>query len=271
MRYSAVLLLALLLSAFAVALSPNALAQNDVATVLISVSPEEGGTTDPAPGSYTYQDGEVEILTAIPNDGYEFAHWIIEGGFSTENLPPLIYPINPDTGEPIDIPLPPRVATKSTYESLIVIQNPLAIVCGYGYTYTYRAVFIPTSPSDRSDAVVVVRDAAGGTTNPGAGTYTFAEGSSITLTATASDGYEFQYWTATQQGDMAHPTIIMDNPLSPTCGIGYTYEYQPVFATAGTTTGGGGIAPEILYAIIIVLAIIAVIGIAAALMYRSRK
>jgi len=264
-------LLAMLLSSFAVALSPTVIAQNE-ATVLIFVSPEEGGTTDPAPGTYTYQDGEVEILTATPNDGYEFAHWIIEGGFPTENnIPPLIYPINPDTGEPFDIPLPPRISTRSTYESMIVTQNPLAIVCGYGYTFTYRAVFIPTVPTDRADAIVVVRDAPGGTTNPGAGTYTFAEGSSITLTATASDGYDFLYWTATQQSDTAHPVIIEENPLSPTCGIGYTYEYQPVFATAGTTTGGGGLAPEILYAIIIVLAIIAVIGIAAALMYRSRK
>jgi hypothetical protein len=267
------LLLVMLLSALAVALGPNALAQDNEATVVVLVSPEEGGTTDPAPGTYIYQDGEVDILTATPNDGYEFVHWIIQGGYENENnLPPLIYPIDPNTGEPItSIPLPNRVASTVTYESIIVTQNPLAIVCGYGYTFSYTAVFIPTSPTDRTEAVVVVKESPGGTTNPGPGTYTFTEGSSITITATPSEGYEFHYWTSTQQGDTMHPFIIVDNPVAPTCGIGYTYEYQPIFTTEGTTTTTGGIAPEILYAIIIVLAIIAVIAIAAALMYRSKK
>ncbi len=267
-KYSSLVFMILLLSAFTVAFNP-ALAQGNDAQVIIFVSPEEGGTTTPVRGAYSYAEGEVEILTAIPNDGYEFAHWIIEGGFDLENVPPLIYPIDPNTGEPIDIPLPPRIATGSTYESMIVTQNPLAIVCGYGYTFTYKAVFIPTSPTDRSDAVVVVKEAPGGTTNPKPGTYTFAEGSSITLKATANEGFEFQYWTAAGTGSTGHPTIIMDNPLAPTCGIGYTYEYQPVFAPEGTTAAEG-IPLEYLYATIIVLAVLAVIGIGAALMYRSR-
>lgn len=268
------LFLLLLLSAFAVALSPNVLAQTDDAQVVILVSPEEGGTTDPAPGTYNYPNGTVEILTATPNDDYEFAHWIIEGGYvSTTNEPPLIYPIefvNPDTGEIISVQPPPRLPTESTFDSMLVTQNPLVIVCGYGYTFSYKAVFIATGPTERSDAVVVVKESPGGTINPGPGTYTFGEGSSITLTATASDGYEFQYWTAIEAGDTGHPTIIMDNPLAPTCGIGYTYEYQPVFAPVGTTAPSEGVPSEYLYAIIIVLAIIAVIGIAAALMYRSK-
>jgi len=125
--------------------------------------------------------------------------------------------------------------------------------------------------TERSDAVVVVKESTGGTTDPGPGTYTFGEGSSVTLTATANDGYEFQYWTASEAGDTGHPTIIPDNPLSPTCGIGYTYEYQPLFATVDTSTNGEGIPAKYLYAIIIVLAVIVVIAIAAALMYQSKK
>jgi len=159
----------------------------------------------------------------------------------------------------------------STFDSILVTQNPLAIVWGYGYTFSCKAIFIATSPTDRSDAVVVVKEAPGGTTNPGPGTYTFDEGSSITLTATASDGYEFQYWTAIEAGDTGHPTLLPDNPLAPTCGISYTYEYQPVFSTVGTTNTGDGLPVEYLYAIIIVLAVIVVSAIAATLMYRSKK
>ena len=70
---------------------------------------------------------------------------------------------------------------------------------------------------------------------------------------------------------MGHPDTIIDNPLSPECGIGYSYDYQPVFAPESTTGTSEGIPTEYFYAIIIVLVIIAVIGIAAALMYRSRS
>jgi hypothetical protein len=266
------LLLMLLLSAV-VTLSPLVLAQDNAEVIIVS---SDGGTTDPAAGTYTYQDGDIVVLTATADDGYDFVHWVIEGGFvNTENRPPAVFPVefvDPNTGEVLGNYTPPALPpTASTFDSMIVTQNPLAIVCGYGYTFSYRPVFIASGPTERSDAVVLVKQAAGGTTDPGPGTYTFGEGSSITLTATANDGYEFQYWTAIEAGDMGHPTIITDNPLAPTCGIGYTYEYQPVFAVAGAGTPADGIAPEILYAIIIVLAVVAVIAIAAALMYRSKK
>lgn len=268
------LFLVLLLSAFAAALSTDVLAQTEDAQVIITVYPQEGGTTDPAPGTHNYPNGTIVILTATPNEGYEFSRWVIEGGFVTSpNQPPLIFPIeiiDPETGEFVGAaPVLPSTAA-STFESIQATQNPLVIACGYGYTFSYRAEFVATAPTNQPYAIVVVKDGAGGTTDPGPGTYTFAEGSSITLTATPDDGYEFDHWTASGTGSGGHPTILTDNPLSPTCGIGYTYEYQPVFAPAGTTVSGG-VPAEYLYAIIIVLVIIAVIGIGAALMYRSRR
>jgi hypothetical protein len=273
-KNSTVILLMLLLSAFAVALSPNVLAQTDDAQVVIIATPPEGGTTDPEVGTYNYPNNTIVTLTATPNDGYAFSHWVIQGGYVTQpNQPPLILPyeyIDPNTGE-VTGPQPAAPpSTASTFESMSVTQNPLVVACGYGYTFSYEAVFIATAPAERPYAVVVVKESPGGTTDPGAGTYTFTEGSSITLTATPDDGYEFQYWTASGAGSGGHPTVINDNPLSPTCGIGYTYDYQPVFAPVGTTTTSGGVPAEYLYAIIIVLVIIAVIGIGAALMYRGR-
>lgn len=274
-KYSVVLLMTLLFSAFAVSLSPNAFAQTDDAQVVIIVSPEGGGTTDPAPGSYNYANGTIVVLTATPSDGYEFSHWLIQGGYvTTPNQPPSIFPhefVDPNTGELVIVPTPPiPSSTLSTFESLEATQNPLVISCGYGYTFSYEAVFISSAPAERPYAVVVVKEGPGGTTDPAPGTYTFAEGSSITLTATANDGYDFQYWTVSGTGSSGHPDVILDNPLSPECGIGYTYNYQPVFAPAGAITTSGGVPSEYLYAIIIVLVVIAVIGIGAALMYRGR-
>ena len=40
-----------------------------------------GGTTNPAPGSYTYDEGTVVSVTAIPEANYKFDHWELDGGF----------------------------------------------------------------------------------------------------------------------------------------------------------------------------------------------
>jgi hypothetical protein len=273
-KCSVVILFVLLFSAFAVALSPNARAQStDEANVVILVSPDGGGTTDPAPDTYNYANGTVVLLTAKPDAGYKFDHWLIQGGYeTTPNQPPSILPpafVDPNTGQLIQpLPLPP--STSSTFESITAVQNPLIIACGYGYTFSYEAFFVSTAPEERPYAVVVVTEGPGGTTDPVPGTYTFANGSSITLTATPNDGYEFKYWTVSGTGSSGHPEIILDNPLSPECGIGYTYNYQPVFAPSGSTTTSGGVSSDYLYVVIVILAIIAVIGIGAALMYRGR-
>lgn len=272
-------LLLLLSSTILLSLTSSALAQNTAEVILAATV---GGTTDPAPGTYSYADGATISLKAIPDTGYAFLHWTISGGYiSTQNAPPLIIPSawidpttgelrDPDTGEPITIDRPS--ATGATYDSLTATQNPLGVVCGYGYTYSYQAVFVPTAPAERTEAVVVVKSAAGGSTNPGVGTYTFAEGGEVTLTATADSGYVFQYWIASGTGTSGHEnSLITDNPLTITCGVGLTYEYQPVFTPEGAVTTTEGIPATYFYAAVIILVIIAAAGFGLALMYRGKK
>jgi hypothetical protein len=70
-----------LLAALAIAaVSQNAnvaRAQSDVATVI--VMPTAGGTTDPVPGEYTYNNGSNIVLRAVPDSGYVFSYWIVSG------------------------------------------------------------------------------------------------------------------------------------------------------------------------------------------------
>jgi len=40
-----------------------------------TINAEEGGTTDPEPGTYTYDALEEVDITAIPDEGYEFVEW----------------------------------------------------------------------------------------------------------------------------------------------------------------------------------------------------
>src|SRR3990170_2310761 len=125
-----------------------------------------------------------------------------------------------------------------------------------------------TAFAQTETAEVIVVSSIGGTTTPAAGTYTYNYGDTIELTATALEGFKFQYWVI--QGiytpghnvppinfpenaeidpewvpDFPSPsTLAMDslimstNPLKIICGYGYTYMYQPVFTPIATPAPG---------------------------------
>ncbi len=227
-----------------------------------------GGTVNPAPGTYVYAYGDTINITATPSEGYEFKYWIIDGEYTVgNNVPDITYPsdVPPDWIPGFDPPsiVPVYRATAS--------QNPLTIICGYGYTFRYQAVFAPIgAPSAGSNAVAIILAAVGGTTNPAPGTYTYLANQTISLTATPDSGYEFKYWNA--KGSVpGHDAVLLDKTVAITCQAGYVYSYQPVFAPSSAALPSAGMPVEYWYAIVAVLAIIAVIGVAAALMYRGKS
>ena len=272
-KYTALCLLLILASTMILSLGPTADAQDETAEVIILSA--AGGTTDPVGSTtpYTYSENETITITAKPDAGFEFSHWVIQGVYTPghPNLEPINVPINAYS-DPNWVPdLPTQ--SEAEQDSLVSSQNPLKIICGYGYTFIYQPVFEPVSstPPTGNNAVVIVLSATGGTTDPAPGTYTYTPDETIKLTATPDSGFEFQYWIATG-AEPGHDAFLLDSSLDINCQAGYTYTYQPVFAPTGSTTpSGGGVPAEYLYAIIIVLVIIAVIGIGAALMYRGRS
>jgi hypothetical protein len=248
---------------------PGQGAQEAFVTVVAGV----GGATFPAPGAYRYPTGEWFNLTAVPYQGYRFSYWVISGSYLPgHNLPQIVYP------DPIPEDWVPKLPDPKTiaYDSLITSQNPLNVICGYGYNYQYQPVFSPiNAPSPVENTVVSLLSSLGGTSKVTAGsavknapgTYTFASGDTLKITATADSGYEFRYWIA--QGPI--DVVVTDNPADISCQEGVTYSYQPVFAKTGSTSGQTGIPTEYFYAAIVILAVVAVIAIAAALMYRSKS
>ncbi|MEM3617988.1 MAG: PKD domain-containing protein, partial [Candidatus Bathyarchaeia archaeon] len=50
-----------------------------VPTYTLKIETTTGGTTNPAPGTYTYSAGSLVQVTAIPNSGYIFDHWELNG------------------------------------------------------------------------------------------------------------------------------------------------------------------------------------------------
>lgn len=197
----------LLLSAIAMG---TVQAQNQATVTILETS---GGTLDPGPGTYTYNDGATVTVTATPDvAGITFSFWVI------------------DTPE----------GSRSSTES------PLTFSVVGGTTYTVQAIFQVTTTiseapptSMANDAVVVVASAPGGTTIPGPGRYALADATSLNLTAMPNDGWTFSHWVIT--GNItSHGTSPLDleptdNPYNVNHGYGQTYTYTPVFVQSGAS------------------------------------
>jgi hypothetical protein len=239
-------------------------------TAIVVLVASVGGTTDPEPGVYEYAYAATIRLEATPETGYRFLYWSISGSYTPgHNQPPINYPVNAeeDPDWTPDFPDPAEVAE----DSLTLSQNPLQIICGYGYSFAYQPVFVPVAGTEPEGNVAVVNivDSVGGSTDPGPGTYTYMEDSVIRVEATPDAGYEFKHWVAVDE--MGHPYYLLDNPTAVTCGYGYTYSYQPVFDLADAEEAVGGIAVEVFYATVAVLVIVVVILLALVVMYRGKS
>ncbi|MBS7281605.1 MAG: hypothetical protein KIH09_17465, partial [Candidatus Freyarchaeota archaeon] len=61
--------------------APHALTAHyaQIPTYTLTIIATEGGTTDPSPGTYTYPEGFLVHVRAIPKTGYIFSHWELDG------------------------------------------------------------------------------------------------------------------------------------------------------------------------------------------------
>ncbi len=54
-----------------------------ITTYSLTITAGSGGTTDPSPGTYTYNEGTEVTIRAIPDNGYEFSGWSGEASGTT--------------------------------------------------------------------------------------------------------------------------------------------------------------------------------------------
>jgi len=250
------------------ALSQTTVNAQETTDAIVIIQPSQGGTTDPTPGTYTYPNGTDITLTATASPGYTFQYWVASGGYTPgHNEGQIPYIIDPETGESI-VPAP-SLPDITGIDSLVFATNPATVECGYGYTYTYQAIFAQTDggPAPGStDAVIVILPSSDGTTNPASGTHNYPSGTVVTLEATPNEGYAFHYWVISGNVTPGHTqgqnsTIITDpetgeiitsiprppqltgldslvtdvNPIEIECGFGYTFAYQAVFTPTDET------------------------------------
>ena len=225
-------------------------------TASVTVFASMGGTTDPAAGTYTYNDGQVVTFTATsyPDSGFYFSYWLVTNSTGT-NAPS---------------------------------DNPLSITIVGGQTYSLQPVFLPVNvgqtqviptPSASTEAVVIVLSAVGGTTSPGPGTYTLVNAAQLQLTATAASGWKFDHWVIggypLSHGAYSFTDTPTDNPYMVEHGYGYTYSYQPVFSLTHSTSSPSPstTVPEYSNAslIVVVAALVTVLGMAGAYAYKRKQ
>jgi hypothetical protein len=196
----------------------------------LTITTTAGGTTNPRPGTYAYWFGTTVKVTATPNSGYTFDHWELDGSWNYSN--PISVTMNSDhtlhavfqakydvtikahcNTEGVDISVPitmdgsptgyntPHTFTGLTGTHTFTVPNTdpsghpfkqwstgststtITVNTGGTYTAYYQAKY-----------TLIITATSGGTTNPAPGTYTYWQGTVVSVTAIPNTGYIFDHW-----------------------------------------------------------------------------
>jgi len=184
----------------------------------LTIKATSGGTTDPAPGTYPYQVGDVTV-TARPQSGYVLSYWLLDG-------------VN--------------VGKTDSYTVTMDADHSIEAV----FATTGEA---PPAPPGMYKLTINVETGLG-TTSPAPGAYNYAAGSQVKVTALPESGWVLWFWridgkyagtgnpiTVGMDADhvlrvnFAHPVpVTIVNTMSTTASIGvfkagtyYDYDVPP--------------------------------------------
>ncbi len=210
----------------------------DTYTLGTSVYPS--GTGSIVPESGAYDEGTQVTITAYPNAGYKFSHWsgnasgtsnpvtltmnanknvianfavVVEYTLTTSAVPANGGSVSPSSGryeqgELVTVTAHPSGGYvfdrwggdgSGTSISFTVVMESNKTLIAY-----FKENVKPTHELTTS-----ISPSGAGYVNPSAGT--FEEGKTVTLTATAYSGYEFEYWSDDASGVDPTITITMDS------------------------------------------------------------
>ena len=109
---------------------------------------------------------------------------------------------------------------------------------------------VNASVNAQGDATVIVNDTIGGTTDPTPGSHTYADGTSVTFTATADTGFAFQDWIfSTPEG----ANTVTDASITIPVTGGTTYTIQANFVPLQIPPSGVAVTNFATAAIVVVL------------------
>lgn len=222
----------------------HVLTANFAPTVLpqytLTITAGSGGTTTPAPGTYTYDSGVSVTVTAAANSGYKFKNWLLDSAVSTSNpivvlmtqnhnLQAVFEPVIPtkysltilvsiggstspaagtyqyDIGASVSVSATATsgfIFSSWLLDGVVFTVNPISITMNKDHTL--QAWF--AVPTKRSLAISIN---GSGTTSPSAGTYSYDDGTTASVTATPNSGNYFKSWTVNSATFTSNPLILI--------------------------------------------------------------
>lgn len=222
-----------------------------VTTYTLTVNTTVGGTTNPAPGTYSYTQGTSVSITAYPNSGYQFDHWILDGATRTDNpitvvmnqnhtltayfsaLPPPEFTLTISTtiggttnptpgayGYPQNTNVPVTATPNTNYnfdhwtlDGTTYTTNPITVLMNINHSVTAYFSEIPPPPPEKYN--LNLNSTVGGSTDPPTGIYQETSGSTVTVTATPQADMFFNHWEL-------DGTIRTENPITITMNQDHT-------------------------------------------------
>ena len=138
---------------------------------LVTIGASVGGTTDPTPGIYQFDEGSAAILTAIPDGSYYFKEW--------------------------------REGT-----TVVSVKNPFTFTVIEDKAYTAVFELIPMPPNEFGVSITTLGQ---GTTDPTPGAYTIQQGAVLTVLATPDLGWKLERWEYDTQIGTSNPLVVQVN------------------------------------------------------------
>lgn len=201
----------------------NAVESAPQVTYTLTVLPSVGGSTTPMSGSYQYASGGTVSILAVPDSGYNFDHWLIDGVSTSQN--------------PASVTMNANHTVQAVFTPETVDQYVLTVLIGAGKGVTdppvgdssYPAgtsVTLTATPADThlfsrwivdgvsvynstvtvvmngnhvAEArffrpVITIATTVGGTTSPAPGEYIEDKGTVVTVIPVRERGYRFSHW-----------------------------------------------------------------------------
>jgi hypothetical protein len=230
---------------------------------VLTINAVADGITNPSPGEYTYPYGANVTVTAIPDQGCIFDFWKGQNGNFMGGSNPIMLMMDYNmTLQPVfenastakrtltiragsnGTTNPPAGNYTYAYGENVTVTaisatgyiftqwtDPFGNVMGFQnpdmltmtWNFTIQPVFENASTAKRT---LTINAATGGTTSPPPGTYTYAYGANVTVTAIPNPGYIFDFWKS--------GSWIMGNQNPNMLTMFQNMTLQPLFENAST-------------------------------------
>ncbi|MFC2157746.1 SBBP repeat-containing protein [Acidobacteriota bacterium] len=207
-----------------------------------------GGTTEPGPGIYTYDEDAREGIYTTPQPGFVFDHWSGDVPAGSENTTPLPlimdqdrivtahfkrrYTLQTSEGAGGTVTPAPGIYTYDNGTQVALDAVPKAGYRFSGWTGDVPAGLANTNPmtvtmnQDRNikanfvlQRTLIITAGANGSTDPAPGTHTYDDGAVVTITAVPDIHYESSGWTGDVTSSSLTITVTMNSNRSVNVGF----------------------------------------------------